>query len=122
MQVRADRNMLHVILRNLISNAIKFSMEGMKIWIDAVEKDSFVHVSVTDEGMGMSEENKLRLLNRNMDDFTTYGSKGEKGTGLGINLCMDYIERNSGSLQISSEEGKGSTFTFSVPAITVEQV
>lgn len=122
MQVRADRNMLHVILRNLISNAIKFSMEGKLVSINAVEKDAFVHVSVTDEGMGMSEECKLRLLNRNMEGFTSYGTKGEKGTGLGINLCMDYIERNRGSLQIISEEGKGSTFTFSVPAITVEQV
>lgn len=116
LSVQADMQMLHIILRNLVSNGIKFSDAGKTVTVGAVMEGSLVHVSVKDEGTGMSEENRLKLLDRNTEGYTSYGTKGEKGIGLGINLCIDYIERNGGSLQISSEQGKGSTFTFALPA------
>ncbi|KAA5538616.1 sensor histidine kinase [Adhaeribacter rhizoryzae] len=120
LEVCADEQMLHVILRNLLSNAIKFSYSGKTITVTAIQDSSFVYVTVTDKGVGISERNIAKLLNNNREGFTSYGTKGEKGTGLGLNLCLQYIEQHGGDLQINSEVGKGSRFTFSIPAAEQE--
>ncbi|MFD2515945.1 sensor histidine kinase [Pontibacter locisalis] len=119
--VHADRQMLHLILRNLLSNAIKFSEAGKAVRLETAKSSSFIHVSVKDEGVGLSPESISRLSGRNADGFTSYGTKGEKGTGLGINLCMNCIEMHGGSLLIQSEEGRGSRFTFSLLASAPEK-
>jgi signal transduction histidine kinase len=122
--VTADSNMLDTILRNLISNAIKFTPNYGKIVISANEyqdntenKQSvsdFVCISVKDNGIGISDEN-LKKIFRIEENFTTYGTNNEKGTGLGLILCKEFIEMNGGKLWVESEEGKGTTFFFSLP-------
>ena len=112
--VMVDPNMFSAILRNLTSNAIKYSQQGSKIIITlAFEKKQF-RISITDTGIGMSEETRNNILNH-----TNYSSKpgtaGEKGTGLGILLCIDFINRHGGKLFVESIENEGTTFSFTIP-------
>jgi two-component system, sensor histidine kinase and response regulator len=112
--VYADNQMINTVLRNLLSNAIKFTPNGGKIQIVATEtSDNLVKVSVVDSGVGISEENRKRLFN-NTNPLKTYGTNNEVGSGLGLILCKDFVEKNGGTLKIESEEGKGSTFSFTL--------
>jgi PAS domain S-box-containing protein len=111
--VIADVDMLRSVIQNLILNAIKFTqMEGQVI-VSSVEKDGFVEVSVQDTGIGIDPEKSSKLFNFETI-FTTNGTAGEKGTGLGLPLCKEFIERNDGTIRVESELGKGSTFTFTL--------
>jgi len=112
---RADINMLKTILRNLVSNSIKFSNPGGEVVVKAERKDKKVALSVTDNGIGIEEEAIEQILDKK-SSYTKTGTGGEKGTGLGIDLCIDFIEKHNGELQVDSEPGKGSTFTFTLPA------
>ena len=116
----ADEAMMNTILRNLISNAIKFTPKGGKINIIASYKkdneNNQVVVEIKDNGTGMSPETLSKLFVLNKSD-SIRGTDGEKGTGLGLVLCKEFIEKNSGKLNVKSEIGKGSSFIFSVPAI-----
>jgi two-component system sensor histidine kinase/response regulator len=110
----ADRDMVNLILRNLVSNAIKYTPEGGSIVVGAHPADGGTALFVRDTGMGIPSEalEKIQLSNF----YTTKGTAGEAGTGLGLMLCKEFIVRNGGALHIESLPGKGSTFTFTLPA------
>lgn len=112
--VYADRNMLYTVLRNLISNAIKFSHSNGRIVLTAVEKQMGYEISVTDHGVGIPKEfiNKLFRID---ESYSTMGTQQEKGTGLGLVLCKELIERHGGHIGCESEPGIGSKFFFSLP-------
>ncbi len=112
--VLADRAMAGTILRNLISNAIKFSMPGSDIVISAEQKKDEVIVSLTDHGIGIKKSD-IKKLFRIEEGFSTPGTKNEKGTGLGLILCKEFIEKHNGKIWVESELGLGSTFYFSLP-------
>ncbi|RPH32988.1 MAG: response regulator [Bacteroidales bacterium] len=112
--VFADSNMLKTILRNLISNAIKFTNIGGNIHVYAEAKDSIITISVTDNGIGIPQ----KILNNLFDitqTQTTEGTANESGTGLGLFLCKDFVEKHGGKIWVESEVGKGSTFYFTIP-------
>lgn len=110
----ADRNMIKTVLRNLIINAIKFTDEKGTVSISSAESNGKVKVEVADNGIGIKQSDLDKILNKK-EYYTTFGTKREKGSGLGLNLCIDFINRNNGKLFIDSEYGKGSTFAFTLP-------
>jgi len=110
----ADINLLQSTLRNLITNAIKFTPKGGSILVKAIKKDDWIVISVTDSGKGMTEEDINTLFK--LDKLKSQkGTNGENGTGLGLLLCKDFIVKNKGKLTIESEPGKGSIFSFTIP-------
>lgn len=111
----ADKNMIETVVRNLISNAIKFSNPNDKIYIRSKVKDEKILVEVEDTGIGMSEA-KLNKLFRINESFTTDGTSKERGSGLGLILCKEFIEKNSGEISAESKYSKGSIFRFHIPA------
>lgn len=112
--VHADVNMLKAVFRNLLTNAIKFTVSGGSVYITAEETEDEVRVSVTDTGIGISEENIKKLFDIGTS-YTMRGTEKEKGTGLGLVICKEFIEKHGGRIRVESEEGKGSTFLFSLP-------
>ena len=113
--VFADNNMLNTILRNLVSNALKFTKPGGKITIDAKQYDEdFIAVSVSDTGIGMNDEAKDKIF-RIDKKHTTPGTANESGSGLGLLLCKDLVEKHNGRIWVESEIGKGTAFTFILP-------
>jgi signal transduction histidine kinase len=114
LSVLADPNMLKTILRNLLSNAIKFTGDGGSVKISAEKKDGYAVVSVTDKGTGISPERLADIL-AVKSTYSTEGTKGESGTGMGLLLCREFTEFLGGELSARSEPGKGSSFSFTVP-------
>ena len=112
-KVIIDINMLRTILRNLIHNAIKFTKKNGKIIIDYKIEKELVIVSITDTGIGIAQENIDKLFDENQY-FTTYGTNQEKGTGIGLPLCKEFVKRNNGTIWVESQINKGTTFFFSV--------
>jgi signal transduction histidine kinase len=112
--VHAHRNSINTVVRNLISNAIKFTPEGGKITLNAEPEGKFIRVSVTDTGVGMSKEVIAKLFKIGTK-HSTLGTSQEKGTGLGLILCKDFVEKNGGTIGVECAEGKGSTFYFRLP-------
>ena len=112
--MEADRNMLDTILRNLLSNAIKFTPRNGKIVTNAILHDDCVEISITDNGIGISKED-LEKIFRIDSKTSTPGTEKEKGSGIGLILCREFIQRQGGRIWAISEQGKGSTFTFSLP-------
>jgi signal transduction histidine kinase len=115
LMVWADPNHVRLLFRNLINNAIKFTPDGGIIKVAATPKDKWIEISVIDNGVGMKEEVLAKLFKKNQG-FTTYGTKGEKGTGLGLPLCQEIVHKNGGDIWATSSPGKGSSFCFSLPA------
>lgn len=113
-EVVADKNMIRVVLRNLISNAIKFTHPSGEIHVMMIEKEQLVEITIQDNGLGMSEE-QLRGLFRLDKTQSSSGTAGEKGTGLGLHLCKEFVELNQGRIQVESHEGFGSVFSFTIP-------
>ena len=111
---RFDSNMLKTVLRNLISNAIKFSRENSNIVIKAENKNKEVQLSVSDEGVGMDQEQVSRLFTSD-DGFSTPGTMNETGTGLGLTLCKNFINRHGGRIWAESKPGEGTTIYFTLP-------
>ena len=111
----ADRNMVKTILRNLISNAIKFTRRNGKIEVKAGIIRNQLEISVRDSGIGMTKE-IMKQLFRIDADISTRGTEDEKGTGLGLFLCKDFVEKHGGKIWVESESGKGSVFSFSFPS------
>ncbi len=111
--VYADRDMINLVLRNLLSNAIKFTPEEGSIYIEAREMRSHIEVVVQDTGRGISQEGLDKLMAENY--YSTRGTGGEAGTGLGLMLCKEFLSRNGGEMRIESEPGKGSRFAFTLP-------
>jgi signal transduction histidine kinase len=111
--VKSDRNILNLVLRNLISNAIKFSFENGKIDINVKENNNELLIQVKDQGVGMDEETLETLLAPELV-ISTAGTGNEKGTGLGLALCRDYLQKAGGELTVESEKGAGSTFNITL--------
>lgn len=114
LDVFADINLLETVLRNLISNAVKFTPSGGSVRVVASEENDMIEVSVIDSGTGMTTE-QVKTLFRNSDNQIQRGTNGEKGSGLGLILCKEFVEKNKGSLTVESQPGKGSVFTFTIP-------
>ncbi|HEX2787094.1 MAG TPA: ATP-binding protein [Ignavibacteria bacterium] len=112
--VNADKNCINSILRNLISNAIKFTRDNGKIIITAVHQSDKVMTSIIDNGLGISKKKLEKIFNSDMQ--STAGTNFEKGSGFGLIICKDLIEKNGGCIWVESIEGDGSTFNFSLPA------
>ncbi len=115
--VFADPNMLMTILRNLLSNAIKFTLSNKNIYVSVIGTEIDVLICVKDEGVGIKSENVEKLFKVN-DFSTTFGTSGEKGTGLGLLLCQDFVNKHGGKIWVESEVEKGSAFKFTLPEQT----
>lgn len=113
-QVFADFNMLNTILRNLIMNSLKFTPEGGKIWVKCTESDSDFQISVEDTGVGIEEEKIKNLFDMSIRNSTP-GTFNEKGTGLGLLLCKEFVAKHNGSLQVQSKIGVGTKFIVVLP-------
>jgi PAS domain S-box-containing protein len=111
--VFADVDMLRSVVQNLIINAIKFTQAEGQVIISSIEIGEFVEVCVQDNGIGIEQDNYFKLFNFG-SKFTTDGTAGEKGTGLGLPLCKEFIERNGGKIWVESELGKGSKLKFTL--------
>lgn len=112
----SDKNILEIIIRNILSNAIKFSYENSKIIIQHFVSDQMINISFRDFGIGMCESVQEKLF-CDSETISTNGTKNEKGTGLGLMLCKELIEELNGTIEISSEVKKGSIFTIKFPVI-----
>ena len=111
----ADINLMEATLRNLINNSIKFTPSGGIIIVKASKKHKSIKISVVDSGTGMTNEQLDTLFNIEKTR-TTNGTNGEKGSGLGLILCKEFVEKNEGKITVKSKTGKGSTFSFTIPA------
>jgi PAS domain S-box-containing protein len=112
----ADMNSADLVIRNLISNSVKFTKPGGNIFVEAKKSDGVITVSVKDSGIGMSSEILAGLFTINPLHHAT-GTANEPGSGLGLVLCREFIEKNGGTIKVESIEEKGSTFTFTLPAV-----
>jgi signal transduction histidine kinase len=115
----ADYSMVNTILRNLISNALNFTDPGGSVSISATPQEQYLEVAVSDTGRGIGADNLSQLF-RIDTHYTRIGTAGEQGTGLGLILCKELIEKNGGRIWVESELGKGSTFRFILPKMPVE--
>jgi len=106
--------MINLVVRNLVTNAIKFTGNGGLITISILLKDRFVEVTVADNGVGISDDLVDKLFIDNCF-HSTYGTNREKGSGLGLALCKNFVERNGGTIRVESVLGDGSKFIFTVP-------
>ena len=111
--VFADKDMIKLVIRNLVNNAIKFTGKHGEVIIGAEPREKSVLAYVVDTGKGIAKNDILKILGK--EGFTTFGTSGERGVGLGLKLCQEFIEINSGTLYIESELGKGSKFSFTIP-------
>jgi signal transduction histidine kinase len=112
--VYADEAMINTILRNLISNAIKFSYPSSEIIISAEQLSKDLVISIKDSGIGLSGDSIQKLFHLD-ENQSTPGTQNEKGTGLGLILCHDFVSKHNGKLWVESESEKGSNFKFSIP-------
>jgi signal transduction histidine kinase/Tfp pilus assembly protein PilF len=110
----ADSNTINLVIRNLITNALKFTNDGGKVFVRGEELAGEWQISVQDNGIGMKPE-VLRILFDKTAPYTTRGTANEKGTGLGLILCKEFVEKNGGRIWVESQEGMGSTFFFTLP-------
>ncbi|NJL13564.1 MAG: HAMP domain-containing histidine kinase [Microscillaceae bacterium] len=116
LQVYADPNMLNFVFRNLLSNAIKFSFPNTRIQIEVRPQAAWVEIAVCDQGIGIKPE-ALEKIFQTDEHFTTLGTQKEKGTGFGLLLCKNFIERNGGEIHLESQYQKGTTVLFTVPLV-----
>lgn len=110
----ADQNMINLVFRNLILNGIKFTESTGTIKISAVQEENFIKVSIADNGVGIAPDIQKVLFDKTTG-YSTRGTANEKGTGLGLILCKEFVERNGGKIWLESEVGKGSTFFVTIP-------
>lgn len=112
--IKADESLLGTILRNLLTNAIKFTHSNGKIIVSSNPNGGFLEISITDTGIGIEPQN-LKKVFKIDSKFTKLGTNDEKGTGLGLILCKEFVEMQGGKIWVTSEVGVGSTFTFTLP-------
>jgi signal transduction histidine kinase len=110
-----DSNLIDTVLRNLMDNALKYVNQGDSITVSSKETGDKVIISVIDTGVGMSKSDCNRLFNVGPVQKTKLGTEGEKGTGLGLLLCKEFVSKNGGEIWVEGEEGKGCIFSFSIP-------
>jgi len=102
-----------LVFRNLILNSIKFTEGGGRIWVETKESENDLTISVSDNGVGITKEAQSIIFEKTAG-YTTRGTANEKGTGLGLILCKEFVERNGGKIWVNSEPGKGTTFSFTL--------
>ena len=112
--VWSDIDQIDIVLRNLISNALKFTPKNGMVTVDAEEKNEHWQISVRDTGIGIDKDIQEKLFGQN-SNITTYGTDDEKGTGIGLSLCKEMVENNKGTIWVESIPQKGSCFYFTVP-------
>ena len=112
--------MLDTVLRNLVSNAIKFTNENGRIDIYGEQDNSFVTITVSDNGVGIEPEAMEKLFDITLKN-STLGTAKETGTGLGLLLCKEFVEKHGGRIWVESEVGKGSTFYFTLGKVVDEK-
>jgi signal transduction histidine kinase len=112
--VLADENMLSTVIRNLLSNAVKFSYPGSEVLVTAQMAGNMAEITITDFGIGMEKSVTENLFKIEVSQSSA-GTEGEQGTGLGLILCREFVEKNKGTLTFTSEPGKGSSFTVLIP-------
>jgi len=112
--VWAHPHSINTVIRNLISNAIKFTREGGKVTMYAVRLDKFIKISVIDNGVGIQDGTKNTIFKIG-EKRSTPGTANEKGSGLGLLLCKEFVENNGGTIDMETTFGKGSTFYFTIP-------
>jgi len=110
----ADKNMILSIMRNLLTNAIKFSHQKSEVHLNSNIENDYVVVSIHDDGIGI-EPKVLDQLLKNPEVFQSPGTSGERGSGLGISICKTFLESHNGRIWAESNFGEGSTFYFSLP-------
>lgn len=120
LSIIADKNMLKTILRNLITNALKFTRRGGIVTVNTVTHKDYLEVSVSDNGIGMTKETMASLFRIDANP-STRGTDNEKGTGLGLFLCKEFVEKHKGRIWVESEPDKGSTFKFLLPIDIIKQ-
>lgn len=113
--VYCDENMIETVLRNLISNAIKFTPNKGRIVVTGIDENGSIKISVSDTGVGIKDEHKTKLFSID-SKVQTKGTNKETGSGLGLVVCKEFIETHSGKIWVESEIGKGSTFCFILPS------
>ncbi len=113
-KVFADKNMIMTVLRNLISNAIKYTKNNGQINIEVQESESFANISIKDNGIGITPENMEHLFKIDQP-ISTPGVENEKGTGLGLIICKEFVEQNCGNIKVESQPDTGATFSFTIP-------
>ena len=113
-EIVADKDLIRTVLLNLVSNALKYTHDGGIVELEAEQKDKNVVIWVKDNGIGISKEKISTLFGEN-EIASTLGTNNEKGTGLGLIVCKEFIEKHNGMLSVTSEEGKGSVFSFTLP-------
>jgi PAS domain S-box-containing protein len=112
--ISADRYMIEAVLRNLVSNAIKFTKSGGTVVLSAEDIGDFISISVNDNGIGIATEDTPKLFNYDQH-FSLKGTNNETGTGLGLAICKDFVEKNGGQISVESKKGSGSTFKVFLP-------
>ena len=113
-EINSDKKILKTIIRNLMSNAIKYSRPGDKITISAVEEEDLVKIVISDSGVGMDDDTLENLFSITTNTPLP-GTLNEKGSGFGLVLCKEFIEKLGGKIWVESEKGKGSDFIFTIP-------
>ncbi|HUJ73781.1 MAG TPA: HAMP domain-containing sensor histidine kinase, partial [bacterium] len=116
LEALGDLEMVKTIVRNLVSNAIKFSPEGTQIRVEGRGSGGVASIAVRDQGIGMSPAAMARLFKIGPPNVSKAGTRGERGTGLGLILCKELATKNHGDIQVESTLGKGSVFTLILPA------
>lgn len=112
--VFADEQMITVVIRNLLSNALKFTGKNGSISFSAQELPSQLAITVSDNGVGINQADQIKLFNLNTN-YSTTGTENEKGSGLGLVLCREFVEKNGGKIWVESEIGQGCIFSFTIP-------
>ena len=112
----SDSDQIDIVIRNLMSNAIKFTPENGLITFDAIERSSSWEISVRDTGVGIDKKTQLKIFEKS-SNVTTYGTNDEKGTGLGLSLCKEMVEKNNGKIWVESSVPNGSNFYFTLPKV-----
>ena len=117
--VYADKSMIEIVIQNLITNAVKFSRVGDIITISNRSQNGNALICVEDTGVGISKENLSKLFKNN--NFTTIGTKNEKGTGLGLTICKELVELNKGRIWVESTQNVGSKFFIELPKSKISE-
>lgn len=113
-QIQADQNMTDFIIRNFIQNAIKFTHKGGKIEINTSLTDAYIKITVKDTGIGMDDKTRDKIFDK-QEYVRSFGTKREKGTGLGLKVCAEYAQAQNGKIEVESEVNKGSAFSLLLP-------
>lgn len=113
-KVFSNKNMVSTIIRNILSNAIKFTPEQGTVTVSSKELEDFIEIKINDTGVGIDEENLSKLF-KIEERYKTPGTNNEKGTGLGLLVCKEFVEKNGGEIKVESELGKGTSIYFTIP-------